>query len=182
MKKILLLLLFIAAFLERTTFNLGPNIELITMAMVVSSLYLNKKQSFYLVFAIIALSDLALGNTSIFLFTWSGFLIPVLFIGSLLKNRKGIKKYFTGTILGIYSNIFFYLWTNFGVWALDAWGMYPKTPSGLLMSYINGLPFLKTQLISTTIFVPLGILSVELLFFLSKRIKVLPKLDWNPSS
>lgn len=181
MKKFLLPILFLLAFLERVVFDLGPNVELLTMALIVSSIYFNKKQTFYLVFSIIALSDLMLGNTSIFLFTWSGFLIPALFMGNILNNTSN-NKYFFGTIMGISSNIFFYLWTNFGVWALDTWGMYPKTLSGLIMSYINGLPFLKTQFLSTIVFVPLGIFFVEILLLISKRVSILPKLDWGSSS
>jgi hypothetical protein len=40
--------------------------------------------------------------------------------------------------------------------------MYPKTAMGLLMSYINAVPFMRYQLISTLIFVPVGFLLTEL--------------------
>jgi hypothetical protein len=39
------------------------------------------------------------------------------------------------------SSISFFLVSNFAVWA--AWQMYPKTFSGLMMSYAAGLPFLR---------------------------------------
>lgn len=154
MKKIFIYSLFVLAFLERTIFDLGPNFELVTLAMVMVSFYLDRKLALILTVILMISSDLIIGNTNIYLFTWSGFLIPILFIG-LFKNLK-LNKIFSGTLAGISSNIFFFLWTNFGVWALDSWGMYPKTFAGLLHSYINGLPFLKYQLISTLLFVPIG--------------------------
>jgi len=154
MKKIFIYSLFVLAFLERTIFDLGPNFELVTLAMVMGAFYLDRKLALILTVILMVFSDLVIGNSNIFIFTWSGFLLPILFIG-VFKNLK-LNKIFSGTLAGISSNIFFFIWTNFGVWALDSWGMYPKTLTGLVSSYINGLPFLKYQLISTLLFVPLG--------------------------
>ncbi|MFA6501329.1 MAG: DUF6580 family putative transport protein [Parachlamydiales bacterium] len=154
MKKIFIYSLFVLAFLERTIFDLGPNFELVTLAMVMASFYLDKKLALILTAILMVFSDLLIGNSNIFIFTWSGFLLPILFIG-VFKNLK-LNKILSGTLAGILSNIFFFLWTNFGVWLLDSWGMYPKTAMGLISSYLNGLPFLKYQLISTILFVPLG--------------------------
>src|SRR3990167_10724815 len=125
-KVIFLGILFLAAFIERVIFDLGPNIELITMAMILSSFYFGKKESFWLTFAIIAISDRVIGNSNIFLFTWSGFLVPAFLVSSILKvftkritnhESRITKKIFdisSLTLLGFSSNIFFYLWTNFG--------------------------------------------------------------------
>lgn len=166
MKNYFVYLIFFLAFLERTIFDLGPNFELVTLAIVLSSFYLNPKLFIILTFLLMFSSDLLIGNTNIYIFTWSGFLIPVLFIG-LFKKLK-ISNIFSGTLAGISSNIFFFFWTNFGVWLLDSWGMYPKTLVGLLNSYVNGLPFLKYQLISTLLFVPLG-LGIYKLFSILKN-------------
>lgn len=161
MKKLLLILLFIAAFLERTVFDLGPNVELVTAAMILSAYFAGRKMSFWLTFAIVATTDRIIGNSNIFIFTWSGFLIPALTVGTFFKGKKltGIKKYLLGTGAGISSNIFFFLWTNFGVWLIGT--MHPKTISGLILSYVYGLPFLKPQLISSLIFIPLGFFLIE---------------------
>ena len=157
-KKYIIYSFFVLAFLERTLFDLGPNIELITLALVVSTFYINKKTAFILTLATIALSDIILGNTNIFIFTWTGFLIPIVFLNVFKKLKASV---FLGTLTGVSANIFFFIWTNFGVWALDSWGMYPNTLQGLVQSYINGLPFLRYQLISTLIFVPLGLLLLD---------------------
>lgn len=162
MKKTFLYLIFFLALIERVWFDLGPNIELITLATILTTFYLNKKTAFILTFSIVVLSDLLIGNSNIFLFTWSGFILPIFLIAVISKLKQ--NKILLATIAGISSNLFFYIWTNFGVWALDSWGMYPKTALGLTMSFINGLPFLKYQLTSTLFFVPLGFLVYEVLF------------------
>ena len=178
MKKVIFLALFTAAFLERTVFDLGPNIELITASVIFASYYLGGKKSFWLTLLIMAVTDRVIGNTSIFIFTWSGFLIPAILSGSLFNKIKtqGIKKYFLGTATGLSANLFFFIWTNFGVWLLDAWNMYPNNMGGLIASYTNALPFLRYQVISTLIFIPAGFLAFEVVFTLSKKFKLLPRL------
>lgn len=176
MKKVLLISLFLVAFLERTIFDLGPNIELVTMAMILASFYLGKIQALWLVFLIMVTTDRIIGNTWIFIFTWSGFLIPAFFAGKVFKKLKIRKFNFRLRLLpltgaGLAFNLFFYLWTNFGVWLLDTWGMYSKDLSGLLSCYINGLPFFKNQLVSTLIFIPLGFLAFEVAIRVAKRLR-----------
>src|SRR3989338_2258626 len=142
-KYLILIALFIVAFSERVIFDLGPNVELVTAALILSSFYIGRRESFWLTFAIMFFSDLIIGNTNIFIFTWSGFLIPALAVSRLLKKTKPGLKLLSLTGLGLSSNIFFFFWTNFGVWLLDSWGMYSNDLSGLVRCYINALPFLK---------------------------------------
>jgi hypothetical protein len=109
-----------------------------------------------------AATDLIIGNTSIFIFTWSGLLLPIFLISALrIRNLPGRQagsklEIIKATGLGVISNLFFFIWTNFGVWLLDSWGMYAKNLPGLIHCYINGLPFLRLQLASTLLFVPIG--------------------------
>lgn len=167
-KNLFLIILFILAFGERVFFDFGPNFELVTTALILSSFYLGNKASFLTVFLIILLSDIIIGNTNIFIFTWSGFLIPALFLNKTL-NTSALIKILNGTFAGVTANLFFFLWTNFGVWLLS--GMYAKTITGLLMSYINALPFLRYQFVSTLIFVPLGFVIAELTILIHKKFK-----------
>ncbi len=162
MKKIFVCVIFLLALIERVWFDLGPNIELITLASILSAFYFDKKLALLLTLGTLVLSDLFIGNSNIFLFTWSGFILPILAI-NMFKNLK-VNKILSGTLAGISSNLFFFFWTNFGVWALDSWGMYPKTLLGLISSFFNGLPFLKYSLTSTLFFVPLGFLIYEITF------------------
>jgi hypothetical protein len=167
----LVIVLFTIALLERVVFDLGANIEIVTAAIVLTSIYVGRKEAFWLALAIMAITDRIIGNNSILLFTWSGFLIPALLLTSVINKlgKKGVRKYFTGTGAGLGTNLFFFIWTNFGVWLMDIWGMYPKTPQGLIMSYINGLPFLRNQFISSLLFIPLGIMAIEVCKLFSRK-------------
>ncbi len=173
---ILFLSLAFIAFLERVVFDFGPNIELVTLSMLLASAYLGSSFSILLVLIVLFLSDIVLGTTSIFLFTWTGFLIPAFVSSRLFSNmqRRRLQGGFPvlfGSVLGFSSNLFFFTWTNFGVWLLDVWGMYPRDLSGLLLSYIHGLPFLKLQLLSTLVFVPIGFAAVEVVRALALQLK-----------
>jgi hypothetical protein len=167
-KSVFLCILFLIAFAERVFFDMGPNFELVTTVLILSAFYIGRKASFWIVFLIMLLSDLVIGNTNIFIFTWSGFLLPALLLKKV-RIESFFSKITTGTSLGIIANGFFYIWTNFGVWLLS--GMYPKTAPGLLMSYINALPFLRYQFVSTLIFVPLGFVIAELTILIHKKFK-----------
>jgi hypothetical protein len=145
----LFIILFLLAFLERTVFDLGPNYELLTTALILSAYYLGGKYSFWLTFLVIALTDRVIGNSRIFLFTWSGFLIPAILLPKLLGNLKPARPaggleirnsgwkvlWLSGT--GILSNLFFFIHTNLGVWLLDSWGMYTKDFPGLIRCYVK---------------------------------------------
>ncbi|MFC1649434.1 DUF6580 family putative transport protein [Patescibacteria group bacterium] len=158
MRKIVFVFVVITvAFFERVFYDLGPNVELITLAMVLSYLVFGTHKSLLITFGLLMLTDLVIGNTNIFLFTWSGFLLPILFF-SVIKSKS---KILGGTIMALVFNLFFFFWTNFGVWYLDVWGMYANDITGLANSYFNGLPFLKLHLVNTALTVPVGVWMFE---------------------
>lgn len=103
--------------------------------------------------SMIAISDMVIGNTPIMFFTWSAWAIIGLG-GTILRKRKAptLKFSLQLTGMGVVSSLFFFLWTNFGVWLID--GMYPHTFAGLMQSYIMGLPFLRNNLFGNLIIVP----------------------------
>ncbi len=162
MKKIIFAALLITiAIVLRTIGHIAPNIEYVTAASLLAGAYLGKKYAVLVPFIIMVLTDTLIGNTNIFIFTWSAYLAIGLFGSKFLnKNSKFIILKATGT--GLAAGIFFYLWTNFGVWALDSWGMYPRTLSGLMQSYIMGLPFLRLTLLGNLLFVPISFGIVEM--------------------
>jgi hypothetical protein len=173
-KHSILTVLFLLAFTERVFIDLGPNIELITMTMILVSYYYGRKEAFWITLALIAFSDRMIGNSPIFLFTWSGFLIPAIFIKPILNKlhktkHTRLRNYTLALTLALTSNLFFYVWTNLGVWYLDSFNMYPDTINGLTLSYINGLPFLRLHLTSTMLFIPIGFLIIETVKSFSKK-------------
>lgn len=145
---------------ERIFFNLGPNVELVTLSSFLASCYLGLPFAVIVPTAIMFISDSIIGNTEIVIFTWSAYALIGL-TGLLLRRFKdsGLKLSLFSIPCALATSLFFYLWTNFGVWYQ---GWYPPTLQGLLTSYIMGLPFLKYNLFGNLIFVPVGFTLVEL--------------------
>lgn len=187
---LILAFFFLLAFLERTVFDLGPNIELLTSAMILSAFFLGGKHSFWLTFLTVALSDRLIGNSKIFLFTWTGFLIPAVFASPILKslyakfhllhNTKVLPL--TLTLTGISANLFFFIYTNLGVWLLDSWGMYTKDLPGLILCYVNGLPFLKNQIVSSLIFIPMGFVLINIALAFYRKLIFEKKYHLDPNN
>ena len=155
--KILLFSFIALGFLTRTIFTIGPNVEFVTIASLGAGYFMNNKRLALLVpLVIMALSDAVIGNTSIFLLTWSAFLLtPIIGIALSKFNKKpdSANTALVGLGGSLLSILIFFLWTNFGVVVTTS--MYPDTFSGLINSYINALPFLKNQLYSNIIFAPI---------------------------
>jgi hypothetical protein len=159
-------ILILVAILFRTVLHLGANFELVTSASLLGGYFIkNKKIVFSIPLIIMVATDFYIGNTLIFLFTWSAYLAsPVL--GILIKNSKRINKIFKLVALegaGIFSVIIFFIWTNFGVVLTTK--SYSKDIYGLGLSYVNAIPFIKPQLISTIIALPI----LFVIVFLIKR-------------
>lgn len=129
-----------------------PNIETITVVSLLAGALLGGVWTIVVGLIVVAATDIAIGNTLILIYAWSAWAVMGFFGFLGRRNQKVWKKTLLLTGGGILGNIFFYLWTNFGVWHIG--GLYPRTWDGLLASYLMGLPFLKLQLLSTLLFVP----------------------------
>ncbi len=144
MKKVLAAGLLIAlAVSERLWFDLGPNIELVMTASVLASIYLGRHWGVGVALISLAISDLVIGNTMIMIFTWSAFAL-IAFGGKMIKGPL------MGAGYGLAGALFFYFYTNFGVWLIG--NLYPHTFSGLIQSYVMGLPFLRLQAVGSMVF------------------------------
>ncbi len=143
-----------------------PNIETITVCTLLAGSLLGGLYTFIVPLTMIALSDMYIGNDPILLFTWSAWAV-IGFLGWLIRKKRGYNYKFILSLtgMGMGASVFFYLYTNFGVWLL--WNMYPHTISGLTQCYIMALPFLKNSIVSNLIFIPT--LSAGLLFFLKYK-------------
>jgi hypothetical protein len=127
-----------------------PNFEAITSLSLLAGSFLGGIFGAVTSILMIFFSDIYLGNTQIYLFTWSAFLL-IGILGSLIKSNS--RHYvFKISGLGLGSVLFFYLWTNFGWWIIS--GMYEMSLLGLIKCYVAGLAFLRNQIISVLIFIP----------------------------
>lgn len=154
--------LIVLGIATRTIWHPGDNMEFVTTSALLSAGYLGLGWALIVPISIMIVTDMIIGNTNIFIFTWSAYLF-ISYLGYLghLSDLKGEARVLRATGLGIVAAFWFYLWTNFGVWLLDSWGMYPKTISGLINAYWYGLPFLKYNLLGNLLFVPLSFFIVE---------------------
>ena len=101
--------------------------------------------SLFVVIISMFVGDLIIGFHSTMSLTYSA-LAAAAGIGTLIK-----KFNFKEIILsGISSSVIFFLITNFGSWLTMA--MYEKSFSGLLQSYVMGIPFFHNTLLSTLIY------------------------------
>lgn len=104
-------------------------------------------------------SDLFIGFHNTMFFTYGAvLLVSWLSFGA---SHQGVEKA-EGSGLGaremfgwsLFSSVLFYLITNFGAWMmLD---MYPKTISGLWLSYWNAIPFFGYELLGTLFYLGLA--------------------------
>ena len=139
-----------------------PNLELSTAAAFLTAGVLRNRVAALAPIVVVALSDLLLGNTSILAFTWSAW--AVIGLGSLLTRRvgSGWRRYVAALGFGVGGTALFFLWTNFGVWALGSETYYGGGWSGLMASYTAGLPFLRPQLLGNVVLVPVAAVVVAL--------------------
>ncbi len=143
-----------------------PNLEIVTALTLVSGIYLGGIYTAVVPLSVIFLSDLAIGNNYIFIFTWTAFVLIGL-LGAGYRRWRIAKRGFQITRdnfkaqlpeaigLGISSSLFFFIWTNFGWWLIS--GMYEHNLAGLIKCYWMAIPFFKNNLIGNLVFVPIGI-------------------------
>lgn len=150
---------------SRTIFHVVPNVELVTALSLLAGCYLAGWSAVVVPLAIMVGSDMVLGNSNIFLFTWSAYVLAGL--GGLLLRRPALNKriVLSATGAGVVFSLFFFLFTNFGVWLITPW--YERSVSGLMYAYYMGLPFLKLNLLGNLILVPMtfGIARLALSFW-----------------
>ena len=120
-----------------------PNFAPIAAMALFGGVYLNKKQALTLPIAAMVLSDLFLGFDSVpmRLSVYSSFLLAV-FVGFWIKNHKNSKHIIFASLL---SSIFFFVITNFAVWAFT--NMYPKNITGIFEAYFYAIPFFRNTIL-----------------------------------
>ncbi len=132
-----------------------PNLELSTAAAFLAAGLLRHRLAALVPLAVVAVSDLVLGNTAVLVFTWSAW--AVIGVAALwTRGTGGVRRLAAALGFGVGSSVFFYLWTNFGVWLQGRGTFYPASLDGLLASYVAGLPFLRPMLVGNLVLVPLA--------------------------
>ena len=108
------------------------------------------------------IGDIFLGFHSLMFFTYIALAVAVL-IGFYVKHFKFTEILYSG----LASSVSFFIITNFGAW-LTHGEMYAKNFSGLMQSYVMGIPFFQNTLISTFVY----LIFIKLLFDLAVKTKI----------
>ena len=133
-KTVVIFAIMVVAILARLVPH-APNFTPVTAIALFGGFYCsNKILGYILPLAIMVISDLFLGFSSISIFVYAAFLF-VSFIGTQTK-----KLSVWSVILGSFS---FFVITNFGVWLLG----YPKTWIGFAECYTLAIPFFRNSLL-----------------------------------
>ena len=137
------------------SFGFAYNLELVTGVSLVAAVFLHRYFALIVPLASVFLSDVVIGNSDIAVFTWSAFLVIGL-AGMVLRRWKSQDgKLLLGTAgMGVGAAVWFFFWTNGGVWLMGDGSFYSKTWDGLMMSYTYGLPFFRATFLSGAVLAP----------------------------
>lgn len=119
----------------------APNFAPIGGLALFSGFHFKKKIALIIPLSAMFVSDIFLGFHKTIPYVYVSFIIIAL-IGGLIKNNKWKSL----ALASLTSSILFFLVTNFGVWATGT--MYQNNLSGLIQSYVMGLPFFRNTIIS----------------------------------
>ena len=119
-----------------------PNFAPIGALALFGGTYFKGWKAFVVPLAAMIISDLFLGFHSTMVWVYGSFLLISLLGKVFLSGRVKWRKLFG---LSLLSSVLFYLITNFGVWAMGT--MYVHDFSGLLQSYVMGLPFFRNTIL-----------------------------------
>ncbi len=154
-----------------------PNVEMLTVTALLAGAMIGGVFTVIIPLAVVALSDMInvvilqgsfAGNDPIIYFTWSAWAVIGLMGYFLRKSKKGSFKFVAKmTGMGLGASVWFFIWTNLGVWML--FSMYPKTLEGLIKCYIMAIPFFRNQIIGNLIIIPIVVITIVL------AIKYVPK-------
>lgn len=141
---------------------LPPNMAPTTAQALFGGVQFSRARAFAITFLTIVISDILLAAVqghAVFgtwsLFTYSGF-AGIVLAGMFLRTAPTAGRTL-GLLVG--SSLFFWTWTNFGVWLMNDGVSYPHNGAGLVACYLAALPFLRNALV--------GDLAWGLVFFAS---------------
>lgn len=122
-----------------------PNVTPIGGLSVWSGSRLTGWQRYAAVFLPLVVSDLFLGWHKTIFFVYGAFALT-----TWLASRNAKVTFQSVAGVTVVNAFLFYLITNFGVWLVSP--LYPHTTTGLIESYVAGLPFLRFSLLGDAVY------------------------------
>ena len=124
-----------------------PNFTpILAMALFGGAMLGDKKLSLIVPLAAMLLSDIFIGFHADMPAVYLSFIAITLIGGAMIKSPK-VTNVIAGSLVAA---VLFFVVTNFSSWLM--WEMYPKTLSGLLLSYEAAIPFFRNTMIATLVF------------------------------
>ena len=127
------------------------------------------KRQMWIPLVLLAASDVFLTKVSYaYPLTWDhfvtwGWYAAILLLGTTLRERQ---RPFPVLGAALASSVSFFLISNFAVWAV--WTqMYPRGWSGLMASYVAGLPFFRREIVGDVVFTSAMFLTPVLIQYLA---------------
>lgn len=143
---VITLMVFVAAFVRLLPHP--PNFAPIAAMALFGGAYFNKRSLAFIVpLTALFLTDAIIGFYSYGWVVYISFALIVL-LGIVMLKKVSVKNLILASLT---ASVSFFVITNFGVWALGT--LYPKTPAGLIESYIAAIPFFQNSLIGDLFFV-----------------------------
>lgn len=139
------LMVFAAAFVRLLPHP--PNFAPIAAMALFGGAYFNKK-SFAFAIPLLAMfvTDAIIGFYSYAWMVYISFALIVV-LGIVMLKKVSVKNV---VLASVTASVSFFVITNFGVWMLGT--LYPKTPAGLMESYVAAIPFFQNSLIGDLFF------------------------------
>ncbi len=158
-------ILFIALAISARLLPHPANVTPIAALALVAGIYLPKLWAILAPLAAMFISDIFIGfyDWKIMIIVYGSFVLIGL-IGLLVRKKKHLWSIIGGITLG---SIIFFLATNGAVWLFGT--LYPHTISGLIESYIMGLPFFRNSIIGNLFYTVVLASIAEFNFYLMKR-------------
>ncbi|OGL35721.1 hypothetical protein A3F65_03550 [Candidatus Saccharibacteria bacterium RIFCSPHIGHO2_12_FULL_47_16b] len=123
------------------------NFAPVAAAAIFGGAVLPRRLALWVPLAAMIASDLIIGLHSLVLLTWGSYALFALASSHWLRRNLNFVR---GATLTISASIFFFVVTNFGVWATS--GMYAHTWAGLIRCYELALPFFRNTLMSDIVY------------------------------
>lgn len=145
--------------------HLPPNFAPVSAVALFSAMYLPGRYRFVIPLSLMLVSDVVIGfdNWAITVAIYACFSLSVM-LGRWLRSRYTPVRLTTATILG---SIIFFLVTNAAVWMFTK--MYSHNFSGLINSYVAGLPFFRNTVAGDLFYVGLMFGIYEAVMVYSRR-------------
>ena len=135
-----------------------PNFTpIIAVALISGYFFKNINLSLLILLVAMLLSDLFIGFYENMIFVYASLLL-ITFVFHKISKKINYKNLFVYCFAG---SLIFFIFSNFGVWALGSPGVldvaYERNLSGLVECYILAIPFFGNTFLSTLIFAYPGI-------------------------